>query len=193
MTILVSHLIISQTNHGENATVVNQPDWKPFPARRLSVSSEQLKSWNVLSLFMPRQPSSGSPVEKSAEDVDCTWLYLEFENPGAKDRFTSKLLDALRRRRDQLTAYSKSREEATRRAEKPNLIRAQDRNRSQLVSSTIASRRTSSAGPVLPEIACASAISLGTILSASSSHRPFGKHKVRGAQPIDSPIDSHRF
>ncbi len=187
MTVLVSHLIISQTNHGEHATVVNQPDWKPFPARRLSVSSEQLKSWNVLSL-MPRQPSSGSPVEKSLEDVDCTWLYLEFENTGAKDSFRLKLLETLLRRRGQLKAYSKSREEARQRAERPNRIRAQDTNRSQLGISTNASRRTTSLGPVLPEIAFPSEISLGTISRASTTHRPFGKHKVRGAQLIYSPI-----
>jgi len=151
MTVLVSHLIISQTDHGENAIVLNHPKWNTFPVRRLSISSEQIKSWNVLSLFMPRQPSSGSPVEKSLEDVDCTWLYLEFENTGAEERFRLKLLDALRRRHDQLTAYLNSREEAMRRAERPNRIRPQDRNRSQLGISTIANRRTSSLSPVLPK------------------------------------------
>jgi hypothetical protein len=186
MAVLVSHLIISQTDHGKNTTVLNHPNWKTFPVRRLSVSIEQLKSWNLLSILTPRRPSSGSPIEKSLEDVDCTMLYLEFENTVAKDRFSSKLLDALRRRRNQLAAYTKSREEAMRRAERPNRIRSPDRNTSQLRISTV--DRTSSLGLVLPEIECHSTISLGTVINASSSQRPFSKHKVCGAQLIHPPI-----
>lgn len=117
-----------------------------FPARMLTVAKDDLRSWNICTLFY--EQSSSKDKDKSLKTSNCTHLALEFPNENAKVDFEMKLFNVMTQRLAQLADAGDARGIAEREARAPTVVQSPtspgfQRRGSSMSSSTANASRVS--------------------------------------------------
>lgn len=141
-----------------------------FPARMLTVSNSDLRSWNICALFHEqilandKSKKTKNKHQSNVKTVDCTHLSLEFPSEQAKVEFEMKMFDVMTRRLAQLADAGEARGIAERGARAPSVVQYPQspgfQRRGSSMNESVANSSRVSVAPRLPPLTSVPAITI---------------------------------